>query len=168
MRAWVYILECVDRSYYVGSYRGYDPEVRVSEHNTGKYANAWTRRRLPVTLVWCAEFQQIKDAIAFEQQIKRWTRVKKEAVIDQEVVLPYEVSGPYSKTTLVAVPFGVIIPFKVAPVKVMLVAGLVVVVAGVGKAWMFRKRVISLTLFPNVIMSFLPSPSRSTTAVAFG
>ena len=81
MRAWVYMLECADGRYYVGSYRGDDPGVRESEHNDGKFPDAWTFKRRPVTLVWAGEFQQITDAIAFEQQVKRWSRAKKEAVI---------------------------------------------------------------------------------------
>jgi len=84
MRYWVYILECSDGKYYVGSYRGDDPAIRASEHNTGKYPDAWTARRLPVKLVWCSEYQRITDAIEFEQRIKRWSRAKKEAVIRGE------------------------------------------------------------------------------------
>jgi putative endonuclease len=84
MRAWVYILECADKRYYVGSHRGDDPEVRESEHNDGKHPDAWTYTRRPVKLVWAGEFQRVTDAIAFEQQIKRWSRAKKEAVIRGE------------------------------------------------------------------------------------
>jgi len=81
MRAWVYMLRCADGRYYVGSYRGYDLDVRVSEHNAGVYPDAWTYRRRPVELVLSQEFQLITDAIAVEQQMKRWRRDKKEAVI---------------------------------------------------------------------------------------
>jgi putative endonuclease len=72
MRYWVYILECSDGRYYTGTYRGDDPAIRASEHNTGKYPDAWTAKRLPVKLVWCSEFQRITGAIDFEQRIKRW------------------------------------------------------------------------------------------------
>jgi len=44
-------------------------------------AKAFTFKRRPVTLLWSAEFQWIKDAIAFERQIKRWSRAKKEALM---------------------------------------------------------------------------------------
>jgi putative endonuclease len=81
MSCWVYILECADGLYYVGSYRGPDPEIRVGEHNAGRYPDAWTARRLPVKLAWACEFQRITDAIAFEHQLKKWRRAKKEAVI---------------------------------------------------------------------------------------
>ncbi|MDP3736570.1 MAG: GIY-YIG nuclease family protein [Hyphomonadaceae bacterium] len=84
MRYWVYILLCADGRYYVGSYRGEDPEVRASEHNNGKYLDAWTSKRLPVTLVWSGEFQRIVDMVDFERRLKRWRRAKKEAVINGE------------------------------------------------------------------------------------
>jgi len=84
MSCWVYILECADGSYYVGSFRGADPEIRVGEHNDGRYADAWTARRLPVTLACAGEFQRITDAIDFEHRIKKWRRAKKEAVIRGE------------------------------------------------------------------------------------
>ncbi len=84
MRPWVYILECADGRYYVGSYRGDDPGVREGEHNAGKHRDAWTYSRRPVRLVWAGEFQLATDAIAFEQQIKRWSGAKKEAVIRGE------------------------------------------------------------------------------------
>ncbi|WP_184718109.1 GIY-YIG nuclease family protein [Caulobacter sp.] len=79
--AWVYILRCSDGLYYVGSHRGPDPAVRVSEHNAGLDPKAFTYRRRPVELVWAGDFQFITDAIAFERQLKGWSRAKKEAVI---------------------------------------------------------------------------------------
>lgn len=84
MRVWVYMLLCADGRYYVGSYRGDDPSLRASEHNAGVYPDAWTFHRRPVELVWSQEFQRITDAIAVEQQLKRWRRAKKEAVIRGE------------------------------------------------------------------------------------
>ncbi len=79
--AWVYMLRCADGSYYVGKYQGRDLAERVSEHNTTKYQNAYTARRLPVTLVWSEWFSRYDDAVAFERRIKGWRRVKKEALI---------------------------------------------------------------------------------------
>ena len=99
MRYWVYILECSDRKYYVGTYRGDDPAIRASEHNTGKYPDAWTAKRLPVKLVCSIEFQRIVDAIDFEQRIKRWSRAKKEAVIRGEWDKLPELATAYSRRT---------------------------------------------------------------------
>jgi putative endonuclease len=97
MRAWVYMLQCADGRYYIGSYRGDDIAVRVSEHNAGVYPNAWTLKRRPVTLVWAQECQRITDAIAAEQQMKRWRREKKEAVIRGEWSALKELSVAYSR-----------------------------------------------------------------------
>jgi putative endonuclease len=81
MRIWVYILECADGAYYVGSYRGSDPSVREAEHNDGRDPKAWTYHRRPVKIVWQDEFEDPGQAVAFERQMKGWSRAKKEAVI---------------------------------------------------------------------------------------
>ena len=77
--AHVYILRCNDGSYYVGlTHR--TPEERLGEHQAG-LLDGYTKSRRPVTLVWSEEFPRIVDAVAFERQLKRWSRKKKEAVI---------------------------------------------------------------------------------------
>ena len=77
-----YILKCSDASYYVGITSNLDR--RVTEHNTGKYTDAYTYSRRPVELVWCQEFLEPNQAISFEKKIKKWSRAKKEAVINGE------------------------------------------------------------------------------------
>jgi putative endonuclease len=56
-----YILECSDRSFYVGVTD--DPVRRLEEHNQGKGSD-WTAQRRPVRLVWTeggsAEFVRFK------------------------------------------------------------------------------------------------------------
>ena len=79
MTAYVYILECADGSYYVGSTRR-DPDLRVTEHNLG-VVDGYTRLRRPVRLLWARPHEQHTDAFAFERQIKKWSRAKKEALI---------------------------------------------------------------------------------------
>lgn len=81
---WLYILRCADGSYYVGTTRHDDPETRVSEHNLGQSAVAYTLIRRPVALVFAEWFDVITAAIAMERQVKRWTRAKKEAFIAQD------------------------------------------------------------------------------------
>jgi putative endonuclease len=76
--AFVYILECSDSSYYVGSTR--DLEKRFAEHASGLGA-AYTRRRLPVKLVFAEEYERIDDAYFREKQIQGWSRAKREALI---------------------------------------------------------------------------------------
>src|SRR5689334_17351956 len=80
MGAFVYMLRCSDRSYYVGSATGDDLTKRIAEHETGAYPS-YTFTRRPVTLVWSEHFERITDAIAAERKLKGWSRAKKEALI---------------------------------------------------------------------------------------
>jgi putative endonuclease len=77
--AWVYILGCADNSFYVGSTA--DLERRFNEHQTGDGA-AYTRKRLPVKLVFAQEFDRIDEAFAREKQIQNWGRAKRIALIE--------------------------------------------------------------------------------------
>ena len=81
MGAFVYMLECADRSYYVGSATGDDLTNRIAQHQAGAYPGSYTYTRRPVTLVWSEHFDRITDAIAVERQIKGWSRAKKQALI---------------------------------------------------------------------------------------
>jgi putative endonuclease len=80
MGAFVYILLCADRSYYVGSATGDDLTQRIAQHNSG-FFGGYTSTRRPVQLAWSQHFEQITDAIAAERQLKGWSRAKKEALI---------------------------------------------------------------------------------------
>ena len=75
---YVYILQCADSSYYVGS--TWDLERRLDEHAGGCGA-AYTSRRLPVRLVFATEFDRIDEAFAMEKRIQGWSRRKREALI---------------------------------------------------------------------------------------
>lgn len=77
--AHLYILECRGRSLYVGSTT--DLERRLDEHRRGVGA-AYTRRRLPVTLVYAQEFDRIDDAFRLEKQVQGWSRAKRLALIE--------------------------------------------------------------------------------------
>ncbi len=77
--AWVYILQCRDGSFYVGSTRTL--ERRLFEHQQGLGAE-YTKRRLPVRLVWSAEFCNVGAAFAAEKQIQGWSRAKRLALIE--------------------------------------------------------------------------------------
>jgi predicted GIY-YIG superfamily endonuclease len=79
MSAFLYILRCVDGSYYVGTTRG-RLEARIAEHQAGIF-DGYTARRRPVVLVFHQEFARIEEAIAAERQVKGWRREKKEALI---------------------------------------------------------------------------------------
>ena len=68
--AFVYIFECADGSYYVGSHRGNDVNVRVSEHQAGVHPNAYTFTRRPVRLVWSDWFSRFDDAVVLSAALK--------------------------------------------------------------------------------------------------
>jgi len=80
--AWVYLLKCVDGTFYVGSTRNL--EQRLEEHSTSNVG--FTSRRRPVTLAWCAELD-LADAYAIERRIHGWSRRKKQALIDGDIEL---------------------------------------------------------------------------------
>ena len=79
MKGYLYILLCVDGSFYTGSTN--DLERRMLEHQNGEGANH-TRKRLPVELVYTEEYPRIDLAYDREQQIKGWSRDKKIALIE--------------------------------------------------------------------------------------
>ena len=74
----MYILRCSDGSYYTGSTR--DLEGRLYEHQNG-LGTVFTKKRLPIKLVYCKEFERIDDAFYREKQVQGWSRAKKEALI---------------------------------------------------------------------------------------
>jgi putative endonuclease len=86
----VYILECADGSYYTGSTS--DIQKRLWQHQQGVDPLAYTYSRRPVKLVWTSE--EVKfyyDALRWEQQIKGWSRAKKEALIVGKLDLLHEI-----------------------------------------------------------------------------
>ncbi|WP_396659440.1 GIY-YIG nuclease family protein [Microbacterium sp.] len=76
---YVYILRCSDGTFYVGSTK--DLALRLEQHSSGHGA-AYTRRRLPVTLVWSDEFPRIEDAFRWEKRIQGWSHAKRAAFIE--------------------------------------------------------------------------------------
>ena len=78
MKGYMYILECADKSYYIGSTKYL--ELRVLQHQAGEGANH-TKKRLPVRLVYFEEFDRIDLAFYREKQVQGWSRRKKEALI---------------------------------------------------------------------------------------
>jgi putative endonuclease len=79
--AWMYILECADGSYYVGSTKNLDQ--RMKQHQSGK-GSRYTSGRLPVKLVYGEEYERITDAYSREKQVQNWGRAKREALINGE------------------------------------------------------------------------------------
>lgn len=71
----VYILECADKSLYVGCTN--DLERRFKQHNDSKWGAHYTKIRRPVTLKYSESFPTLKGARRRESEIKHWTRQKK-------------------------------------------------------------------------------------------
>ena len=80
MIAYMYILQCSDKTYYTGSTKNL--ELRLMQHQSGEGAN-YTRKRLPIKLVYYEEFQRLEDAFYREKQVQGWNRKKKKALIDK-------------------------------------------------------------------------------------
>ncbi|NND10348.1 MAG: GIY-YIG nuclease family protein [Flavobacteriaceae bacterium] len=80
----MYILLCSDGSYYTGSTKNL--EIRINEHQSGHGAN-YTKKRLPVKLIYYEQYSRIDHAFYREKQVQGWSRKKKEALIQGETRL---------------------------------------------------------------------------------
>ena len=80
--SYVYILKCSDNTYYTGITSNL--EQRITEHKLGKHIESYTYKRRPIELKFYAEFTDISIAIQTEKQIKKWSKAKKEALINDE------------------------------------------------------------------------------------
>lgn len=81
MTGFVYILECSNGTYYTGS--TINLERRLKEHETGVGA-VYTRKYLPVKLVYFEKFDRIDQAFYREKQIQGWGQKKKKALIEKK------------------------------------------------------------------------------------
>ena len=80
--SYIYILKCNDNSYYTGVTSNL--EQRFERHQIGFYKSCYTYLRRPISLVFYASFTDINLAIDTEKQVKKWSRAKKEALINDE------------------------------------------------------------------------------------
>ena len=76
---YVYILRCADDSFYVG--KTDDLRTRLDVHQSGIGAK-FTAARRPVTMVYAEEHSTERSAESRELQLKRWSRAKKQALIE--------------------------------------------------------------------------------------
>ena len=79
MSFWVYMLHCSDGHYYSGHTDNL--EKRIAEHSMGTIPGCYTFNRRPLSVVFSQEFPTREEALTSEQQIKGWSRKKKEALI---------------------------------------------------------------------------------------
>lgn len=77
----VYILLCNDGSYYIGSTNNL--EKRFKDHVDGN-GGRYTRSHKPLRIVYKEELATKSEALKREAQLKKLTRVKKEALIKVE------------------------------------------------------------------------------------
>ena len=79
-KAYMYVLECHDGSYYTG----YTTDVmrRLAVHNSGKGAK-YTRSRLPVKLIYAQGFASKEEAMSAEALLKRKKRPQKDQFLSE-------------------------------------------------------------------------------------
>jgi putative endonuclease len=82
--AHAYILECSDKTLYIGSTN--DLEKRVHQHNNSKSGAHYTKIRRPVSLVYSEQFETLKEARSREVVLKRLKREEKVALIRQKKI----------------------------------------------------------------------------------
>src|SRR3989304_4903618 len=84
MKKWkwcVYIIECLDNTYYTGF--TWKPEVRYEQH-LSKFGSKYTVKHGVRELVYLEEFEDFEVAKNREQQIKNWSQKKKKKLISGE------------------------------------------------------------------------------------
>jgi len=78
---YVYIVECMDGTYYTGMTWNYD--IRGNQHLLGK-GSRYTAKHGFKKLVYVEEFEDLDEARAREKQIKDWSQTKKKKLISGE------------------------------------------------------------------------------------
>jgi len=74
----VYIVECSDKTFYVGIAR--DVDKRIKAHNSTNWCR-YTRSRKPVKLLYQEKYEDYKTAWRREKEVKRFHRSKKLKII---------------------------------------------------------------------------------------
>lgn len=88
---YVYIIECSNGAYYTGYTNNL--ENRIKKHSSGHGAK-YLRGKLPVKLVYAKEYRYYKNAVHAEIDIKKRTRVEKEAMIKAYVKSTEKLAPP--------------------------------------------------------------------------
>ena len=82
---YLYFLRCSDNSLYCGQTK--DLQRRIKEHNGDDSKSKYTRARRPVKLVYFEKYRTLSKALKRELQVKRWSKSKKEALVQGNKVL---------------------------------------------------------------------------------
>ena len=78
---YVYLMASFQQALYVGVTNNL--ERRIYEHKTKMHPQSFTARYNIDRLVYCETFNDVRDALAREKQIKSWRRSKKIALIEK-------------------------------------------------------------------------------------
>ena len=76
---YTYILKCSNGTFYTGSTK--NMHQRLKQHESGEGSN-YTRKHLPVELVYVEIHSRIDHAFNREKQIQNWSQRKKIALIE--------------------------------------------------------------------------------------
>lgn len=85
MSYFVYIVECVDKSFYTGYTT--DLKRRVEEHNNSTKGAKYTKGRTPVVLRYFEEYTTVNEALKREHDIKKLSRLEKENLFKKLVIV---------------------------------------------------------------------------------
>jgi putative endonuclease len=88
MSSYMYILECADRTFHVGSTMYLKKRVWEHENLIGAM---FTKEKHPAKLVYYETFSSIEDAYKREKQVDAWSLTRKKALIEsKKVTLPLD------------------------------------------------------------------------------
>jgi putative endonuclease len=78
---YVYILECLDGSYYVG--KTWKTDIRYEQHLSG-FGGKYTAKHGVKKVAYVEEYDDFEQVSLRELQLKGWTREKKQKLINGE------------------------------------------------------------------------------------
>lgn len=81
MEYFVYVVECSDKTYYVGSTNNL--QKRLHQHNNTKSGAHYTKIRRPVVLRHHEIFATLAEARKREAELKKWKRAQKEQLFSK-------------------------------------------------------------------------------------
>lgn len=83
MPYYFYLLRCADNSLYCGITTNL--KKRLLEHNLNNSKGAkYTRSKRPVKLAYFKKYHDINSAMKREIEVKKWTKAKKENLIENK------------------------------------------------------------------------------------
>lgn len=82
----VYILRTSSNTLYIGQTNNLEKRIKEHQSNSSKSAK-YVRYFSSVKLVYSEEFANRSEAMKREIQLKKWTKIKKEALINGELQL---------------------------------------------------------------------------------